>query len=362
MDDTPTLRIAVVGAGMIGTRHAAVIAGLGEQARLAAVVDVNLAKAGALAANHGVPAHESLAAALAALDIDAVAVCTPTGTHGEVAIEALQAGRHVVIEKPAEITPERVDAIIAARDAAGKTVTVISQHRFDPATEIVLDTIRGGGLGRLTSGIASIDWWRGQSYYDSGDWRGTWKLDGGGALMNQGVHTVDLLVAALGTPVEVFAYTSRAAHERIDVEDIAVGVVKFDGGALGMLHASTAAFPGLSARLQVHGDRGSAVIDNDQLTYIHATPPGQAPEEIFYGGQGAGNQLEQYGLELGGAGSAGSDPADLSDAHERQYLDFLAAVRDGRAPRVGLEQNRLSLSVITGAYESARTGLPVRLA
>lgn len=356
------LRFAVVGAGMIGTRHAAVISGLGREAVLAAVVDLNLAKAGALARQYGVPEYSSLGAALAAHPIDAVAVCTPTGVHGEVAIEALQAGRHVVIEKPAEITPEKVDAIIAARDAAGRMVTVISQHRFDPSTEIVLEALRNGGLGRLTSGIASIDWWRGQGYYDSGYWRGTWELDGGGALMNQGVHTVDLLVAALGTPVEVFAYTSRTAHERIDVEDVAVGVVKFDGGALGMLHASTAAFPGLSARLQVHGDRGSAVIDNDQLSYIHTTPAGQAPEEIFYGGAGAGNQLEHYGPNLGGAPSAGSDPAELSDAHVRQYLDFLAAVRDGRPPRVGLEENRLSLSVITGAYESARTGLPVRLA
>ena len=155
------------------------------------------------------------------------------GLHGALAIEALAAGKDVIIEKPAEITGQRTDEIIAAQQASGRLVTVISQHRFDPATEVTIEAITKGELGRLTSGIASIDWWRGQTYYDSGDWRGTWELDGGGALMNQGVHTVDLLVATLGRPVEVFAYTGTLAHERIEVEDVAVGVVRFESGALG---------------------------------------------------------------------------------------------------------------------------------
>ena len=178
----------------------------------------------------------------------------------------------MIIEKPAEITVERTDEIIAAQQAAGRLVTVISQHRFDPATEVTVDAIAAGELGRLTSGIASIDWWRGQTYYDSGDWRGTWELDGGGALMNQGVHTIDLLVATMGRPVEVFAYTGTLAHERIEVEDVAVGVVRFASGALGVLHATTAAYPGMSARLQVHGDKGSVIIDSDVLSFIHRTP------------------------------------------------------------------------------------------
>src|SRR5439155_11975886 len=142
--------------------------------------------------------------------------------------------------KPAEITVERTNEIIEAQQKAGTLVTVISQHRFDPATEATLAAIERGELGRLTSGIASIDWWRGQSYYDSGDWRGTWELDGGGALMNQGAHTVDLLIAAMGRPVEVFAYTGTLSHERIEVEDTAVAVVKFASGALGVIHGTPA--------------------------------------------------------------------------------------------------------------------------
>jgi UDP-N-acetyl-2-amino-2-deoxyglucuronate dehydrogenase len=343
-------KIAVVGAGVIGRQHGLVISQLADRLHLVAVADVQLERAEELAAQRGGQAFSSLTEALAAVEIDIVVVCTPTGRHGEVAIEALAAGRHVIVEKPAEITVARTDEIIEARQKAGTLVTVISQHRFDPATETTLAAIARGELGRLTSGIASIDWWRGQSYYDSGDWRGTWDLDGGGALMNQGVHTVDLLIAALGRPVEVFAYTGTLAHERIDVEDVAVGVVRFASGALGVLHATTAAFPGLSARLQVHGDKGSSVIDNDQLAFCQVTEQGAEAEERSMGT-----------TESRSVATAGSDPGQLSDAHRLQYLNFLGALDGTEELRVDLETNRQSIAVITGAYESARTGRPVRL-
>jgi UDP-N-acetyl-2-amino-2-deoxyglucuronate dehydrogenase len=343
-------KIALVGAGVIGTHHGMVISQLADRVQLVAVADTEFERAERLAAERGGRPFASLAEALAVVDVDIVVVCTPTGRHGEVAIEALTAGKHVIVEKPAETTVARTDEIIEAQQKAGTLVTVISQHRFDPATEVILAAIERGELGRLTSGIASIDWWRGQSYYDSGDWRGTWELDGGGALMNQGVHTVDLLVAAMGRPVEVFAYTSTLAHERIEVEDVAVGAVRFDSGALGVLHATTAAYPGLSARLQVHGDRGSAVIDNDQLAFFHTTAPGTSPQERLMGTT-SGRPVP----------TAGSDPGQLSDAHRLQYLNFLAALDGTERLRVDLETNRQSIAVVTGVYESARTGRPVNL-
>src|SRR3954471_8690793 len=275
--------VALVGAGVIGTHHGLVLSQLEDRLELTAVVDVAIDRAEKLAAERGGRPFATLSEALKAVDVDIVVVCVPTGRHGEVAIEALDAGKHVIVEKPAETTVPKVDEIIKAQQKAGRVVTVISQHRFDAATETVLAAIQGGELGRLTSGIASIDWWRGQSYYDSGDWRGTWELDGGGALMNQGVHTVDLLIAMMGRPVEVFAYTGTLAHERMEVEDVAVGVVRFENGALGVLHATTAAYPGLSARLQVHGDRGSVIIDNDKLAFILVTPSDSNAEERAYG-------------------------------------------------------------------------------
>jgi predicted dehydrogenase len=182
--------------------------------------------------------------------------------------------------------------------------------------------------------------------------------------MNQGVHTVDLLVATMGRPVEVFAYTGTLAHERIEVEDVAVGVVRFENGALGVLHATTAAYPGLSARLQVHGDRGSAVIDNDKLTFIHRTPRDSSAEERAYGDPGTAiNQIAEYPDASGAAAqTAGSNPGQLAiDAHRRQYENFLAALAGKETLRVDLETNRQSIAVITGVYESARTGKPVTL-
>jgi predicted dehydrogenase len=351
-------KVALVGAGVIGTLHGRVITALAGRLDLVAVADVQIDRASRLTGRHGGRPFGSLTEALAAVDVDVVVVCTPTGRHGEPAIEALNAGKHVMIEKPAEITVARTDEIIEAQQKAGTLVTVVSQHRFDASTEVTLAAIARGELGRLTSGIASIDWWRGQSYYDSGDWRGTWDLDGGGALMNQGVHTVDLLVAALGRPVEVFAYAGTLAHERIEVEDVAVGVVRFESGALGVLHATTAAYPGLSARLQVHGDRGSAVIDNDQLVFFHATEAGaEAPERLM------GSTAKRAAPAAGDAAgpTAGSDPGQLSDAHRLQYLNFLGALDGTETVRVTLETNRQSIAVITGVYESARTGRPVVL-
>ena len=346
--------VALVGAGVIGTHHGLVLSQLADRLELAAVVDVAMDRAEKLAAERGGRPFTSLAEALREADVDIVVVCVPTGLHGELAIEALDAGKHVIVEKPAETTVPKVDEIIEAQQKAGSVVTVISQHRFDPATEKTLAAIQAGELGRLTSGIASIDWWRGQSYYDSGDWRGTWELDGGGALMNQGVHTVDLLLAAMGPAVEVFAYTGVLAHERIEVEDVAVGVVRFESGALGVLHGTTAAYPGLSARVQVHGDRGSAVIDNDQLVFFHGTPAGEDPQE-----RSMGTTSVRTGPDA--AATAASNPTGLGDSHRLQYLNFLAAL-DGTEPlRVDLETNRQAVALINGVYESARTGRPVKL-
>ena len=356
-------KIALVGAGVIGTHHGLVISELADRVELVAVVDIHPERAQRLAAERGGKAFTSLTEALAAVPIDIVVVCTPTGRHGEVAIQALEAGKHVIIEKPAEITVAKTDEIIEAQHKAGTLVAVISQHRFDKSTEIALAAIEKGELGRLTTGIASIDWWRGQSYYDSGNWRGTWELDGGGALMNQGVHTVDLLVATMGRPVEVFAYTGTLAHQRIEVEDAAVAVVRFENGALGLLHATTAAYPGLSARLQVHGDRGSIVIDNDLLTFVHTTPQGSQAEEKSYGSASDSiNQLGNYDQTEQAGPTTGGQAGGLSSlAHHRQYENFLAALAGEEALRVDLETNRRSIGVITGVYESARTGKPVAL-
>lgn len=354
MNSAP-LKFAIVGAGVIGRWHALVMSEL-DGVELAAVVDVVPERASELADAHGVRSFGSLADALRDGDFDAVAICTPSGMHADHAIEALQAGKHVLVEKPVDIALDKADALAQAHKAAGVTLGVVSQHRFDASTEILMEAIAAGELGDLTSAVASVAWWRSQEYYDSGDWRGTWELDGGGALMNQSVHTIDLMLGAMGKAVEVMAYGGTLAHERIDVEDTAVAVLRFASGAVGVIHGTTAAYPGLSARLQIHGSRGSVVIDDDELIYVHrADRPASS---------GADNQLADFASRLTASaqGPTGSrEPGALSNAHHDQYRDFLHAVRGGERPRVGLAEARSALAVILAIYESQRTGKPVSL-
>jgi len=358
------MRFAIVGCGVIAPVHAAAITALADGSELVAVVDTDAARAAAFAGEHGGEPSDDLAGVLARPDVDAVAVCTPSGLHVEVATAALAAGKHVVVEKPVDVGVAAADRLLAAERASGRTVTVISQHRFDAASQTVHAAVADGRLGRLTSGVASVAWWRTQGYYDSGDWRGTWALDGGGALMNQGVHTVDLLVWLFGEPVEVSARTALLAHRGIEVEDIAVATVEFASGALAVVHGTTAAYPGLSVRLQVHGDRGSAIVDDDQLVWFH-TGSADSVEGDAYGSGRSENQAADAVLAAadGAYGpTAGADPGSLGAAHAAQYADFADAVASGRPPLVTVADARRTVATVAAVYESARTRRPVTLA
>jgi UDP-N-acetyl-2-amino-2-deoxyglucuronate dehydrogenase len=344
---------AVVACGVIGPPHGRAIAGLDGRARLVAAVDPVFERAEKLTAEFGGEPLESLAAALDRPDVDAVSICTPSGYHVEMALAALAAGKHVIVEKPIDVSVEAADRLVAAAAASDRTVTVIAQHRFDPSSQAVHAATVAGQFGRLTSGVASLSWWRSQGYYDSGDWRGTWALDGGGALMNQGVHTLDLLVWLMGDPVSVTATAGLLAHE-IEVEDTLVATVTFASGALAVVHATTAAYPGLSSRVQILGSRGSAVIDDDQLVFFHVGAPGEGPA---YGTGLSDNQATQVLPEQSvREGTAGADPSSLSDAHTLQYGDFLDAVATGRDPLVTPAQARRSVATIAAIYASARNG------
>ncbi|HZX03990.1 Gfo/Idh/MocA family oxidoreductase [Kribbella sp.] len=334
------MRFALIGAGAIGTVHARLIDALGDEVALVAVVDQNLERGGKLAEQYGARVYATSAEVYAAEELDAVGICLPSALHADVAIEALRAGKHVIVEKPVDITLAAADRLIAAQRATGLTVSVISQRRFQPPVAQIRAAIDGGALGRVTSGIAESAFFRPQSYYDGDDWRGTLAVDGGGALMNQGIHALDLLVWMLGRPVQVSAQTGRLAHEGIEVEDLAGASIVFESGAIGLMLASTAAYPGRPVRLTIHGDQGTAVLDDDALAYF-ASANGEPP-----------------------AAAALQGPDDWSEvelAHLAQYRDFIAAVRDGRPPAVTLEAGRRSLATVLAVYESARTGRPVEL-
>lgn len=351
------IRFGILGCGVIGPHHAQAIASLTDEAVLVAVADRHVERAERLAQRYGVSAYTSLEALLAHPGLDAISICTPSGDHADNAIAVLQAGKHAVIEKPVAVTVEAIDRLLAARRSEAQKVAVISQHRFDTSAQIVHDAVAQGRLGRLTVGKAQVRWWRSQDYYDSGAWRGTWELDGGGALMNQSIHTIDLLQWIMGPVVEVSAYTGLLAHERIEVEDTAVAIMRFASGALGMIEGTTAAYPGLTARLEVNGDRGSAIIDNDELIYFHSAASHE--EDAAYGAGATGNQaaelLSQYASESP-APTAGADPASLSMAHRSQLRDFIRAIREHREPLVTIAEGRKPVALIRAIYESARRG------
>jgi predicted dehydrogenase len=354
------MRFAIIGAGVIGRTHAASISKLGPHATLAVVADELPERARQLAAEYGAEHATSIGEVLARDDIDAVAICTPSGRHADLAVAALDAGKHVVVEKPIDVTVDAARRVGDAERRSARTATVISQHRFDRSSQLVHRAVREGRFGRLTSGVASIAWWRTQEYYDSGEWRGTWALDGGGALMNQGIHTIDLLVWMLGNPVEVYAHTACLAHQRIEVEDTAVATIRFENGALGVVHGTTAAYPGLTARLQVHGDRGSAIIDADRLSYFHSAT--DATQSHDYGAADAANHAAELLAEPEPVGTASADPGALSNAHGDQYRDFLDAIAQGRRPLVTVEQATRTLAVVQAIYESAATAQPTAVA
>ncbi|CAN7199893.1 Gfo/Idh/MocA family protein [Arthrobacter sp. LjRoot14] len=354
-----TLKVAITGCGVIGRTHAVALQEF-PGTSIVALVDAIPDAAESLAdfiESSGRPrpsVHTSLEGAFAAADIDLVALATPSGLHIQQGLEVLAAGKHVVIEKPLDVDLSRAQEIEAAATEAarqGVVASVISQHRFDQASVAVADAVAKGRFGRLTSAIASVAWWRGQGYYDSGDWRGTWSMDGGGALMNQGVHTVDLLLWFMGRPVEIHAHTARLAHERIEVEDTAVATVTFENGGLAVLHATTAAYPGLTVRVQLMGSEGSAVVDNDQLQYFHARDAGGASADM--GLQGGGNQAREELSKYPAEDYEAKDPTVYPAGHVRQYRDILGAIAEGRQPGVTVSDAVNALATVRAVYVSA---------
>jgi UDP-N-acetyl-2-amino-2-deoxyglucuronate dehydrogenase len=283
--------------------------------------------------------------------LDVVCVCTPSGAHLDPSVQAARAGKHVVVEKPLEITLPRCDAIIEACDRAGVRLCTIFPSRFTPANVALKAAIDTGRFGRLTLGDTHVKWWRTQEYYDSGGWRGTWDLDGGGALMNQAIHNVDLLQWLMGDVDTVQALTDTLVHQRIEVEDTAVAAIRFKNGALGVIEAATSAFPGLLKRTEIHGDRGSARVEQDDLTLWTFAEHGEGDDAIREAIAGAT-----------GFSAGASDPRAIGHAgHREQLADFLDSIDRGVPAAVDGREGRKSVEIIRAIYESARTGAAVRL-
>jgi UDP-N-acetyl-2-amino-2-deoxyglucuronate dehydrogenase len=346
------LGCAIVGCGMIARFHSLALAEV-PGTKLLALVSRTPANAAKLAESLSLRCdiYPSLTPVLARSDIDIVIVTTPSGAHLEPAVAAARGGKHVVVEKPLEITTQRCDAIIAACADNGVQLCTIFPSRFADANVALKAAVDAGRFGRLTLGETTCKWWREQKYYDEGGWKGTQALDGGGALMNQAIHNVDLLLWMMGPATQVCGFKATLAHERIEVEDTAVACLRFASGALGVIQATTSVWPGLPKTIAVHGDKGSVVVEQEDVLRWEFMPATAEDEAI----------RRRFAQKVGASGGS-SNPAAITHAyHARQLADFVRAIEERRPPAVDGREGRKAVALIEAIYQSAATGQAVEL-
>lgn len=346
-----TIGYGIIGCGNIGPVHAAAIAEV-RGAKLVAVADVVATNAKKLADQYGADSYGDYQEMLQRDDLHAISLCVPSGLRMEIAVACAKAGKHILSEKPLDVTTKRIDKIIAACDKAKVKLGCIFQSRFSEDATRIHEAVEQGRFGKLVMGDAYIKWYRSQEYYDSGAWRGTWKLDGGGALMNQGIHTIDLLQWFMGPVKRVTAKTALVAHKDIEVEDLAVAMLEFESGALGVIEGSTATWPGHASRVEVHGTEGGAVLEDGKLSFWQ-----------FNKRKPADKKIEAALKEESALGSGAGDPlAGLKiEGHRRQIDDFTKAIQKDRPPHIEGRQGRNAVALIEAIYRSAKSGKPVNL-
>jgi UDP-N-acetyl-2-amino-2-deoxyglucuronate dehydrogenase len=351
-DDEQPLGFGVVGLGM-GKHHCrSVTAAKG--ARLVAICDVRQELADKVAAEYGCKAYYNFDELLLDPEIDVVNIALPTGMHADAGIKAAQAGKHIICEKPLDVNLNKADALIAAAHEHHVKLGGIFQRRLHPVSKKIRETIRSGRLGRIYYADIHLYWWRAQSYYDGGwpaGWHGTWALDGGGSVMNQGVHSVDFIQWAVSPVKRIMARTGTFAHN-IECEDVGMALVEFENGAIGNIVCTTAAYPGYSNDFHVFGEHGSIIVRNDSevVSWRIKGPNEQADDE------------EMRRMYPGGRGTPSSDPMAVGfDGHTQEIEDMVHAIRDDRKPVIPGEEARHAIEIILAIQKSAETGQWVTL-
>jgi predicted dehydrogenase len=332
------IRFAIVGTGAIAPIHFEAL----KSARDAEVVAVYGRSAGRVqetAAKYAVDGYTDYQAMLARKDIDAVTICTPSGLHADFGIQAAKAGKHVIVEKPIEVNIEKADALISACRANNVELGVIFQRRYSDGAKALRKAITDGKLGKLLFGGCYLKLYRSQAYYDSAAWRGTWQMDGGGVLMNQGIHYIDLLQYIMGPVDKITASCGTVGHSGIEVEDTAAAGVEFASGAIGVIEGTTCAYPGLVSRLDIYGTEGTAILENEVLTALYL----KSGEEYH------ADTLKDQGVNVDNTMFA------------LQYKDIIASLQAGREITVNGHEGRKALEIILAVYKAAFTRSQVRL-
>ncbi|MES2476529.1 MAG: Gfo/Idh/MocA family oxidoreductase [Verrucomicrobiota bacterium] len=341
------MNIGIIGTGSIGRLHAEAIRAM-DGGILHSIHHPDPEKSAALTSTYDVPCVSDLATFLADPSLDMVTIATPSGAHLEPTLAALAAGKHVICEKPLEISTARIDILLEAAHQSGKTLAPILNRRFTPAMHAFKQACDAGRFGRITSASCYVKWFRDQAYYDSAPWRGTLALDGGGALMNQAIHTIDQLLHLAGPVKSLRANAACLAHDRIEVEDIAVALLEFESGARGVIEGSTACWSssGHPARVQICGTEGSVFLADECFEVWDFKTP--LPEdEIVRSTLMRGHQ----------AALGGNDPkAIASGQHRRNFEDVVQSIREGRNPTTSATEARKAVALIEAIYQSAANG------
>lgn len=332
-----TIGFAIVGCGTIADWHAKATQA-SEHGVLVGAYDVNPEKTKEFCEKYGIRPFESMEQLLASDEVDAVCLCTPSGYHIDGAIATIRAGKHILIEKPLALHVEDCERILQEAKAYGVTAGVVSQHRFTPAMETLRQLIESEKLGKIVSVELDMKYYRDQTYYDSGDWRGTWALDGGGALMNQGIHGIDTMLCLLGNVKSVYGM-ARTLARKIEVEDTSVAVLEFENGALGTMQGTTSVYPGYPRELTVSGTEGTVTIRDNKSFVRWDVKDVPLPEGFVLGEEVRGSA---------------SDPKKIGiSGHLAATNDFIEAIREGREPAVPLSDGKRAVELITAIYRSS---------
>lgn len=340
----------IVGIGMIAEFHAKAIMEM-NGGKLVACYSRSPEKAARFAEQYSCTGYSSYREFLAHEDLDIVTICTPSGLHLAPTLAAVEAGKHVIVEKPIEVSLTRCDAMIEAAERNNVLLAGIFPSRFHEVAGAIRKAVEDRRFGKITLGDAYVKWYRSQEYYDDGGWKGTWKYDGGGALMNQSIHAIDLLQWYMGPVQSVQAVTGILAHERIEVEDTAVAVLRFANGALGVIEGATTVYPGFLKRIEISGIRGSVVLEEEDLRLWQFEEEGPEDEKI----------RDSFMAKTRTGGGA-SDPSAIGfHGHQRQFEDFCRALERGGSPLVDGREARKSVEIILAIYKSAKTGKKINL-
>jgi predicted dehydrogenase len=340
----------IVGLGLIADFHARAIQAM-EKGRVVACLSRSEDKAKAFGEKYDCSGYTDMKDFLAHENLDIVTVCTPSGNHLEPGLEVIAAGKHLIVEKPMEITLKRCDTLIKTARKRGIRLSTVFPSRFNEVSQVNKKAVDAGRFGRLVLGDAYCKWYRSQAYYDDGGWKGTQALDGGGALMNQSIHAIDQLQWFMGPVKSVQAYSDILGHERINVEDAAVAVLEFACGAMGVIEGTTAVYPGWLKRIEINGTKGSmSMVEADLKTWE------------FEDEWEEDKAIRQKFTSKTDSGGGASDPAAISfEPHQWQFEEFIEALEAGRPSLAADDEGRKAVEIILAIYKSARTGKKVTL-